>query len=198
VVQTQYSYEPYGKGTRIGATTTNSQSYTGREDDGTGLYYFRRRYLAAQRGRFVSEDPIGLDGGPNVYAYAYDNPVAYVDPSGLSGFSAAFGGGGAVVGGGSGWTGGYFSPDKPGQGWGKFTSKGTEWGLGYSLGVQFSWFRGNGIDLFCGHSYGYTLTVPLISVGLTYSNGRWSGITVGGGVGLPFGFTVNDSNTTTY
>ena len=38
-VQTQYTYEPFGNTTPLGASSTNSFQYTGRENDGTGLYY---------------------------------------------------------------------------------------------------------------------------------------------------------------
>jgi hypothetical protein len=37
-VQTEYTYEAFGKTTPSGPTSTNSFRYTGREDDGTGLY----------------------------------------------------------------------------------------------------------------------------------------------------------------
>ncbi|MCW5871445.1 MAG: RHS repeat-associated core domain-containing protein, partial [Candidatus Eremiobacteraeota bacterium] len=33
--------------------------------------------------RFISRDPIGLEGGPNLYTYAANSPVNFVDPSGL-------------------------------------------------------------------------------------------------------------------
>jgi RHS repeat-associated protein len=82
-VQTQYSYEPFGKTTMTGATTTNTQRYTGREDDATGLYYYRARYYSPTFQRFINEDPIGLAGGVNVYAYVQNNPVGLRDPSGL-------------------------------------------------------------------------------------------------------------------
>ena len=39
----------------------NSYQYTGRENDGTGLYFYRARYYAPALGRFISEDPIGLE-----------------------------------------------------------------------------------------------------------------------------------------
>ena len=50
----------------------------------TGLSYHRARYYDPGRSRFVSEDPIGLRGGLNVFAYAEDNPVKLSDPSGLA------------------------------------------------------------------------------------------------------------------
>jgi hypothetical protein len=37
-VLTEYTYEPFGKTSVTGAASTNAFKYTGREDDGTGLY----------------------------------------------------------------------------------------------------------------------------------------------------------------
>jgi RHS repeat-associated protein len=84
-VTTGFGYEPYGKTTQTGASSGNSQQYTGRENDGTGLYYYRARYYSPTTGRFVSEDPIGFSGGPNAYAYVRGNPVQLVDSLGLKG-----------------------------------------------------------------------------------------------------------------
>ncbi len=55
-----------------------------RENDGTGLYYFRARYYSSTLSRFISEDPIGLRGGMNTYAYVRNNPLRWTDPLGLS------------------------------------------------------------------------------------------------------------------
>jgi RHS repeat-associated protein len=58
-------------------------AFTGREwDPETDLYYYRARYYDPKIGRFISEDPIGFDAGPNVYAYAGGNPVTFRDPYG--------------------------------------------------------------------------------------------------------------------
>ena len=60
-------------------------AYTGREwDPETGLYYYRARYYDPKIGRFLSEDPIGFDGGVNFHAYVSNNPVNFVDPLGLA------------------------------------------------------------------------------------------------------------------
>ncbi len=55
--------------------------YTGREPDATGLVYYRARYYDSSSGRFVSRDPIGLNGGINLYAYVDGNPVNATDPT---------------------------------------------------------------------------------------------------------------------
>jgi RHS repeat-associated protein len=60
---TQYTYDPYGQTSSPGSASTNSQQYTGRENDGTGVYYYRARYYSPGFGRFISGDPIGLAGG---------------------------------------------------------------------------------------------------------------------------------------
>ena len=75
--------------------------YTGREYDAdTGLYYYRARWYDPEARRFISEDPIGLNGGINLYAYVNNNPLRYVDPSGLwFGYDdLVFAVGGAVIG----------------------------------------------------------------------------------------------------
>ena len=52
-------------------------------DEETGLHYNRHRYYDPHSGRFVSSDPVGLQGGLNLHAYA-PNPVQYLDPLGLT------------------------------------------------------------------------------------------------------------------
>jgi RHS repeat-associated protein len=58
--------------------------YTSRENDATGLLYYRARYYDPVLKRFISSDPIGLAGGMNMYAYVEGDPVSYVDPEGLA------------------------------------------------------------------------------------------------------------------
>ena len=49
----------------------------------TGLYYMRQPWYDAGVGRFISKDPIGIDGGKNLYAYVSNNPTRFIDPNGL-------------------------------------------------------------------------------------------------------------------
>jgi RHS repeat-associated protein len=61
----------------------NPFQYIGRENDGTGLYYYRARYYSPELQRFISEDPVGFMGGSNFYVYVANNPVNWLDPLGL-------------------------------------------------------------------------------------------------------------------
>lgn len=99
VVQTEYTYESFGRATASGALNISSYQYTGRENDGTGLYYYRARYYDPQIQRFISEDPILsptaldipflvphlLDEPSKLHSYAYvvNNPLKFRDPLGL-------------------------------------------------------------------------------------------------------------------
>ncbi len=51
-------------------------------DDESGLYYNRHRYYSPGQGRYITQDPAGLEGGWNLYAYPL-NPVTDTDPLGL-------------------------------------------------------------------------------------------------------------------
>jgi RHS repeat-associated protein len=51
------------------------------------FYSMRARYYDPQVGRFISEDPLGFDGGDvNLYVYGRNNPLLVVDPWGLASF----------------------------------------------------------------------------------------------------------------
>lgn len=84
-----FAYAPYGQVSRSGAGDTAFR-FTGREDDGaSGLYYYRARYYHPTLGRFISEDPLGLEAGVNTYAYVDGDPTMYTDPEGEFGVAGA-------------------------------------------------------------------------------------------------------------
>jgi RHS repeat-associated protein len=84
-VATEYRYEPFGTATASGTGSANEFGYTGREADGTGVYYYRARYYHPGLQRFISEDPIGFAGGdPNLYSYVFNAPTGLRDPLGLA------------------------------------------------------------------------------------------------------------------
>jgi RHS repeat-associated protein len=80
-----YEYTPQGVLVGGGGGVANPYRYKGREWDAeAGLYYMRARYYDPVTSRFVSEDPIGLEGGINPYVFVSGDPVNYSDPSGLT------------------------------------------------------------------------------------------------------------------
>ena len=82
---TQYTYDPFGNTVSSGQASTNPFQYTGRENDSTGLYYFRARYYSPSLQRFCNEDPLRFMAGMNFYSYVGNSPINGTDPSGLHG-----------------------------------------------------------------------------------------------------------------
>lgn len=85
----QVEYDIYGKIRK--QVKGNSQDcpfrYQGQyEDYEIGLYYNRFRYYASDEGVYISQDPIGLKGGQELYAYVHDSNT-FVDVLGLNGGS---------------------------------------------------------------------------------------------------------------
>jgi len=77
-----YTYEPYGEASNDNAAIDNSFQFTGRERNGK-LQYNRARYYHPGLARFISEDPIGIAGGPNLFSYALAQPTRFTDSTGL-------------------------------------------------------------------------------------------------------------------
>ena len=70
LIATGYSYEPFGNVTASGAASDNPFQFIGRENNGTGLYFYRARYYSLTFLRFIAQDPIGFASrDPNLYAY---------------------------------------------------------------------------------------------------------------------------------
>jgi RHS repeat-associated protein len=72
-VVTSYAYDPFGNTTVSGATNSNAFQYTGRENEGNGLYFYRARYYSPILQRFINEDPAA--DGLNFYSYANNDPI---------------------------------------------------------------------------------------------------------------------------
>ena len=82
-IDTSYTYQPFGAAT-VNGTNANPYQFTGRENDATGLYFYRARYYSPTFQRFVSQDPVGFRGGDaNLYAYVGNDAINLLDPEGL-------------------------------------------------------------------------------------------------------------------
>jgi|GEM_PF-4595386 len=51
--------------------------------DDAGMHYNYQRYYDPGSGRYTTTDPIGIDGGDNLFAYVGGNPLNYIDQLGL-------------------------------------------------------------------------------------------------------------------
>lgn len=83
----EMQYLPYGQlRAEYGRSAAGGDyGFIGKERDAeTGFHYDEARYLAAHLGRFLSVDPIGTDGGMNVYGYTGGNPIGNMDVCGLN------------------------------------------------------------------------------------------------------------------
>jgi RHS repeat-associated protein len=96
---TQYTYDPYGATSVLGAFSRNAYQYIGQENDVlTGLYYLHARYYSPTLMRFISEDPLGYAGGDmNFYAYGWKSPTNLRDPNGTNPLMACVIGGLVVM-----------------------------------------------------------------------------------------------------
>ena len=88
---TESDYYPYGGEIPIWTGDSNHYKYTGKERDSeSGWDNFDARHYGSSLGRFMSPDPSGLLAQKpiypqswNLYAYALNNPLIFVDPTGL-------------------------------------------------------------------------------------------------------------------
>ncbi len=80
-IRGQFLYEPFGQTT---ATGPYPFQFAGRTPVSSSLYYNRARFYNSQTGRFISEDPLGFDGGDvNFYRYVNNDPQNQTDPLGF-------------------------------------------------------------------------------------------------------------------
>ena len=81
-----YQYGPWGEIREVDGTAAywnpfrfSSEFY----DDETGLVYYNYRYYSPALGRWLSRDPIGEEGGMNLYAMCGNNAIYMIDLLGL-------------------------------------------------------------------------------------------------------------------
>lgn len=83
-----YWYDAFGVIKSKTESVTNPYQYLGgfgyQTDPDSGLLQVGLRQYNPETGRWMTEDPIGLAGGENLYAYCGNDPVNAVDPMGLS------------------------------------------------------------------------------------------------------------------
>ncbi|HEY3358302.1 MAG TPA: RHS repeat-associated core domain-containing protein, partial [Polyangia bacterium] len=89
-----FEYAPFGKLLTTSGTLTDTHRFTGQEaDDESGLMFYQARFYDPELGRFVQPDQFLPDGNfsqaLDPYAYAYNSPINYVDPSGHAPLVAA-------------------------------------------------------------------------------------------------------------
>ena len=86
----EYAYTTFGEQLSSVGSFVPRFTFSSKERDASGLVYHGFRYYSPVLCRWISEDPIGEDGGINLYQFCWNDPVNGVDAYGLS-FWSSFG-----------------------------------------------------------------------------------------------------------
>jgi len=82
-MRARYDFSPYGTRTKVSGDLESDFGFTGHYFHApSGLHLAMYRAYDAELGRWLSRDPIAEDGGINLYAYCYGDPINCVDPGG--------------------------------------------------------------------------------------------------------------------
>ena len=93
VVLTRNEYDTYGRLSRLVGSVDSRFAFTGHYwHIESGLLLAQYRAYDANLGTWLSQDPIGFEGGLNFQQYALSNPVLYLDPDGLDPITGALSG----------------------------------------------------------------------------------------------------------
>lgn len=77
-----YNYSAFGEMDTLAIPTSPWLFSSKRLDPETGFFFFGRRYYATDIGRFITPDSLGFEDGPNLYTYAHNRPLVFIDPDG--------------------------------------------------------------------------------------------------------------------
>ena len=78
-----YTYTAFGDTTHTGSVDSPWQYSAHRCDADTQLLHAPKRIYDPYIGRWLTPDPLGFADGPNLYAYVHNNPLIFIDPTGL-------------------------------------------------------------------------------------------------------------------
>ena len=80
-----YEYDPFGNLTTTPQLPENRFRFSTKPQDAeTGLYYYGFRYYDPETGRWLSRDRVEEKGGANLYAFAFNHPVGFLEYPGLT------------------------------------------------------------------------------------------------------------------
>jgi RHS repeat-associated protein len=80
----RYAFEPWGDRSLVDGADITNVGFTGHGyHAASNTFLTRYRAYDASMGRWISADPIGLWGGPNLYSYVSNRPATAIDPEGL-------------------------------------------------------------------------------------------------------------------
>jgi RHS repeat-associated protein len=84
-VVARYSYDPFGNTLAISGTLANGNLYRFSSKEyhqNSGLVYYLYRYYDPNLQRWTNRDPIGEEGGMNLYGFVFNNPPELIDGDG--------------------------------------------------------------------------------------------------------------------